>query len=44
MDGKIEKRVSITFCLKLGKSATEIFEMLHKDFGEGSLSRTAVFE
>jgi hypothetical protein len=30
--------------VKLGKSATEIFEMLCEAFGEHSLSRTAVFE
>jgi hypothetical protein len=30
--------------VKLGKSVTETVEMLHKDFGEHSLSRTAVFE
>jgi hypothetical protein len=44
MDGKIEQRVCIEFCVKLGKSATEVFEMLREDFGELSLSRTAVFE
>jgi hypothetical protein len=40
MDGKIEQRVSIKFCVKLSKSATETLEA----FGEHSLSRTAVFE
>jgi hypothetical protein len=44
MDGKIEQRVYITFCVKLGKSATETLEMLYEVFGEHSLSRTAVFE
>jgi hypothetical protein len=44
MDGKIEQRVCIKFCVKLGKSNTETHEMLHKAFGERSLSRTAVFE
>jgi hypothetical protein len=38
MDGKIEQRV------KLGNSATETLEMLREDFGEHSLSRTAIFE
>jgi hypothetical protein len=42
--GKIEQRVCIKFCVKLGKSATETLEMLHDAFGEHSLSRTAVFE
>jgi hypothetical protein len=44
MDGKIEQRVCIKFCVKLGKSATETLEMLHDAFEEHSLSQTAVFE
>jgi hypothetical protein len=44
MDGKIEQYVSIKLCVKLGKSVTETFEMLHEVFGEYSLSCTAVFE
>jgi hypothetical protein len=38
MDGKIEQRVCIWFCLKLCKSAVETHEMLHDAFGEHSLS------
>jgi hypothetical protein len=44
MDSKIEQRVCIKFCVKLGKSATETVEMLCEAFGEHSLSRAAVFE
>jgi hypothetical protein len=44
MDGKVEQRVCIKFCVKLGKSAIETLEMLHGAFGEHSLSRRAVFE
>jgi hypothetical protein len=44
MDGKIEQRVCIKFCVKLGKSAIETLEMLREAFGEHSLSRTAVVE
>jgi hypothetical protein len=44
MDGKIEQRVCIKFCVKLYKSATETLEMFHEAFGEHSLSRTVVFE
>jgi hypothetical protein len=38
MDSKIEQRVCIKFCVKLGKSATETLEMLREAFGEHSLS------
>jgi hypothetical protein len=44
MDSKIEQRVCIKFCVKLGKSATKTLEMLREAFGEHSLSRAAVFE
>jgi hypothetical protein len=44
MDGKIEQHVCIKFCMKLSKSATETPEMVHKAFGEYSLSRTVVSE
>jgi hypothetical protein len=44
MSGKIEQRVCIKFCMKLGKSTTETLEMLREAFGEHSLSQTAVFE
>jgi hypothetical protein len=42
IDGKMEQRVCIKFCVKLGKSATETLEMLHEALGEHSLSQTAV--
>jgi hypothetical protein len=44
MDGKIEQRVCVKFCVKLAKSATETIEMLREFFGEYYLSWTAVFE
>jgi hypothetical protein len=44
MDGKIEQRVCIKFCVKLGKSTAKALEMLLEAFGEHSLSQTAVFE
>jgi hypothetical protein len=44
MDGKIEQRVCIKFCVKLGKFATETLDMLREAFGEHSLSWIAVFE
>jgi hypothetical protein len=44
MDGRIKQRVCIKFCMKLGKPATEILEMLREAFGEHSLGWTVVFE
>jgi hypothetical protein len=44
MGGKIKQSVSIKLCVKLGKSNTETFEMLHEAFGEHSLRRTVVSE
>jgi hypothetical protein len=44
MDGKIKQRVSIKFCVKIGKSSTETLEKLRKAFGEHSLSQTVVSE
>jgi hypothetical protein len=44
MDGKIEQRVCIKFCVKLGKSTTETLEMLREVFGEQYLIWTVVFE
>jgi hypothetical protein len=44
MDGKIEQRVCIKFCMKLSKSTTETLEMLREAIGEHSLSQMAVFE
>lgn len=41
---KMEQRVNIKFCFKLGKSATETYEMLRKVYGNDVLSRTSVFE
>jgi hypothetical protein len=36
MDGKIEQRVCIKFCVKLGKSVNKTLDMLHEAFGEHS--------
>ncbi|KAL4120451.1 hypothetical protein QTP88_013142 [Uroleucon formosanum] len=39
-----EQRVSIKFCLKLGKNETETYTMIKTAFGEYSLSRSVTFE
>jgi hypothetical protein len=44
MDGKIKQRVSIKFCMKLGKFDTKTLEMLREAFGEHSLNQTVVYE
>jgi hypothetical protein len=44
MDGKIEQRVCIKFCVKLCKFGIETPEMLCEALEEHSLSWTAVFE
>ena len=41
---KIEQRVCLKFCVSNGIMATELLKMLHKCFGESTLSRTQVFE
>jgi hypothetical protein len=44
MNGKIEQCGCIQFCVELGKSTTETFEMLCEPFGEHSLSWTGIFQ
>jgi transposase len=40
----MEQQVNTKFCLKLGKTPTEINEMLHTVCGDEGLSRSSVFE
>ena len=40
---KFEQRCAIKFCVKLGESATVIYENSQRAYGEHSLSRTQVF-
>ena len=40
----IEQRISIKFCVKLGKMATETLKALRDVYGDSSMSRTRVFE
>jgi hypothetical protein len=44
IDGKIEQRACIKFCVKLGESTIKTVEVLCEAFGEHSLSWTEVFE
>jgi hypothetical protein len=44
MDVLKEQRVCITFDQKLGKTATETYEMLQQALGETALRRSKTFE
>ena len=39
-----EQRVCIKFCVKLGKTGSETFEMLKQAFGDSCMSRSRTFE
>ena len=39
-----EQRACIKFCFKLGKTATECYEMLKKAFGEQAMGRSQTFQ
>ena len=38
-----EQRVYITFCVRLGKTGSETFEMLKKAFGDSCMSRSRTY-
>jgi len=40
----VEQRVNVKFWLKLGKSATETYDLLKNVYGDECLSRTQAFE
>ena len=40
----LEERYTIKFCFKLGKNATETYEMLRTAFGASCMNRASVFE
>jgi len=40
----VEQSVNVKFCVKLGKSATEMYDFLKKVYGDECLSHTQVFE
>ena len=39
-----EQRICVKFCVKIGKSVTETFEMLKIAFGEEAMCRTQTYE
>jgi len=40
----VEQCINVKFCVKLGKSATEMYDLLKKVYGDKCLSCTQVFE
>jgi len=40
----VEQCVNVKFCVKLGKSATEMYDLLKKVYGDECLSCTQVFK
>lgn len=44
MDNITEQRACIKFCFKIGKNATETFELIKLAFGDVSLSRCVIFD
>jgi hypothetical protein len=43
MDVRVEQRVNVKFCVKLGKAATETLQLLRDAYGDEALSRARVF-
>lgn len=39
-----EQKANVKFCFKLGKTFTEMFELMKKVYGDDCLSRTRVYE
>ena len=37
------KRICIKFCFKIGKTATETYQLLQQAYGEDAMGRTQVF-
>jgi hypothetical protein len=44
MDRNVVQRYAMKFCFKLGKSASESFEIIGQAYGDDALIRTRVFE
>ena len=42
MERTVEQRYAVKFCFKLGKSASETFELIRQAYGDDALSTTRV--
>jgi len=43
-DKRLEQRINIKFCVKLGKSASETLQLLKEAYGAAAMKKTSVFE
>lgn len=43
-DKRVEQRMNIKFCAKLGKSASETLQLLKEAYGAAAMKKTSVFE
>lgn len=43
-DKRLEQRINIKFCVKLGKSASETLQLLREAYGAAAMKKTSVFE
>lgn len=43
-DKRLEQRINIKFCAKLGKSASETLQLLKEAYGAAAMKKTSVFE
>jgi len=43
-DKNLEQRISITFCVKIGKSASEMLDLLIMTYGEYAMKKSSVFK
>jgi len=43
-DKKLEQRINIKFCVKIGKSASETLALLRVAYGEYAMKKSSVFE
>ena len=44
MCGSTEQHICIKFCFKIGKPATETYQLLQQAYGEDAMGRTQVFD
>jgi hypothetical protein len=43
-DKNLEQQINITFCVKIGKSASETLALLTMAYGEYTMKKSSIFE